>query len=491
MTGKLPEPYWPLWERLGPETMTPYTWSTRQLLQATDGSLLSGSEHAVFGGIGIDSRTIAAGQLFVAIVGETHDGHRFVNDVLDRGAAGVLVDVDKATSSSIDLMKDKGIVCVAVTDTTRALGDLARFNRNRGELKVLGITGSNGKTSTRVLMDLVISQGVETLSTAGNLNNHIGLPLTLFRLSPSHQAAVLEMGMNHPGEIETLGKICEPDIGVITNVGPAHLEGLGSLENIAQAKGELLHTLRADGTAILNLDDPLVAGLADAVDQAVVFFGQNREAQVRAEAVVLIEGKTSFTLATPFGSIPVTLQTPARVMVSNALAAAAAGVVMGIPLSGIKSGLESFSPGAGRMGIRHLNRQLCLVDDTYNANPSSMIAAIETLPRMCEGRRMIAVLGDMLELGPQSAALHKKVGQAVGKARIDLLFATGHFAAEVTAGAMDRGMKSNRIFKGTKEAIIEQLNLVLQPEDLILIKGSRGMAMEAVVEGVCRWAARE
>lgn len=468
--------------------MTPFPWSTREVLQATGGSLLFSSAPAVFNRIGIDSRKIETDQLFVAIVGETHDGHQFVAEVLDRGAAGIVVEAEKTASLPLERIKAKRLACIAVTDTTRALGDLARFNRNRGALKVVAVTGSNGKTSTRTLLDLVVSQGYETLSTSGNLNNHIGLPLTLLRLSPSHRAAVLEMGMNHPGEIEYLGRICEPDIGIITNVGPAHLEGLGSLENIARAKGELLHTLRVDGTALLNLDDPLVAGLVDAIDQEVVFFGQNPEAQVRAEQLSLTDGKTTFTLITPSGRIHVALSTPARVMVSNALAAAAAGVQMGIPLPAIKSGLESFSPAEGRMGIRSLNRNLCLVDDTYNANPSSMKAAIETLSLMREGRRTILVLGDMLELGPQSSVLHKQIGRTAGKARIDLLFATGRFATDVADGAMDGEMNADGIYTGTKEALIETLNQKLQPNDLVLVKGSRGMAMETVVEAICRWA---
>lgn len=468
--------------------MTPYRWSATQVMQATGGSLLCGGRSADYGGVGIDSRTIAADQLFVAIAGDAHDGHRFVADVLDRGVKGVVVEAAKTAALPVDRMNGEGVDCVVVPDTTKALADLARFNRNRGDLTVLAVTGSNGKTSTRVLMSHVISKALATLSTCGNLNNHIGLPLTLLRLSPSHRAAVLEMGMNHAGEIDTLGRICEPDIGIINNVGPAHLEGLGSLENIARAKGELLHTLRAGGTAILNLDDPLVAHLATTVDHTILFFGESPKAMIRAENVASSDAETTFTLITPSGRIPVTLPTPARVMVSNALAAAAAGVVMGLSLPRIKAGLESFVPAAGRMGIRTLNRELCLVDDTYNANPASMVSAIKTLSRMGNDRRTIAVLGDMLELGPRSAALHRDVGQAVGTSRIDRLYVTGRFAADVAEGALKQKMTHDRIFMGSKEAIVEQLNRVLQPKDLILVKGSRGMAMETVVAAIVQWA---
>jgi UDP-N-acetylmuramoyl-tripeptide--D-alanyl-D-alanine ligase len=337
-------------------------------------------------------------------------------------------------------------------------------------------------------MDQVLSGTFTTLSTSGNLNNHIGLPLTLFRLAPGHKAAVLELGMNHAGEITLLGRICEPDVGVITNVGPAHLEGLGTIENVARAKGELLATIRPGGTAILNADDPRVAALADSVDCPVIFFGSAGAAQVRADDIHLTEAGMAFTLVTPSGRMPVTLATPARVMVSNALAAAAAGEVMGVPLDCIQAGLKAFCPQAGRMGIRALAGDIRLVDDTYNANPDSMAAAIETQARMRRNRRTIAVLGDMLELGPQSADLHRDVGRAVGDARLDRLYVAGNFAAAVADGAMDRQMAASRIFCGTKAGIIERLNTDLQAGDLILVKGSRGMAMEAVVAAIVSWA---
>jgi len=470
--------------------MKPFGWTPEQLLTATGGTLISGSVDMAFAGIGIDSRDIDPDHLFVAIAGESHDGHRFVTDVLERGIKGVVVADGQVGNMPMARMAADGIACIAVADTTRALGELARFNRNRGSLKVLAITGSNGKTSTRMLMDPVISKTFSTLSTSGNLNNHIGLPLTLLRLAPGHHAAVLELGMNHAGEITRLGRICEPDVGVITNVGPAHLEGLGTIENVARAKGELLHTIRPGGSAILNADDPRVAALADSVDRPVVYFGSTDRAQVRSEDIHPTEAGLAFTLVTPSGRIPVTLATPLRVMVSNALAAAAAGEVMGVPLDFIKAGLEAFRAQAGRMDIRVLGGDIRLLDDTYNANPGSMASAIETLASMHGRRRAIVVLGDMLELGAQSAALHRKIGRAAGDAHIDQLYVAGNFASAVADGAMDRQMKADRIFCGTKQAIIEQLNHQLQDGDMILVKGSRGMAMEQVVMAIVDWAGR-
>jgi UDP-N-acetylmuramoyl-tripeptide--D-alanyl-D-alanine ligase len=275
---------------------------------------------------------------------------------------------------------------------------------------------------------------------------------------------------------------------VITNVGPAHLEGLGTMENVARAKGELLHTIRSGGTAILNADDSRVAALAGTVDRAVIFFGSDPRAHVRADHIRLTAAGMAFTLTTPSGSIPITLATPARVMVFNALAAAAAGDALDVPMEMIKAGLESFSPRNGRMGIRRLGRDIRLVDDTYNANPSSMAAAIETLAQMRGNCRTIVVLGDMLELGPQSTALHREIGRTVGDTRVDRLYVAGNFASAVADGALDRQMTADRIFTGTKDAIIDRLNHELQPGDLILVKGSRGMAMEQVADAISRWA---
>ncbi len=468
--------------------MTPYRWTIQEALQATGGTLVAGPEQRTFASVGIDSRTIATGQLFVAIAGDTHDGHRFVADVLAQGVQGFVVAGSQTDGLPLDRMKAAGVTCIAVDDTVQALGGLARFNRNREDLTVLAVTGSNGKTSTRRLMEHVVSKQLRALSTRGNFNNHIGLPLTLLQLAPEHQAAVLELGMNHAGEITHLGTICEPDVGIITNVAPAHLEGLGTIENVAAAKGELLDTLRPGGTAILNADDVRVAGLADATDRPVLFFGSGRKAHVRAQDVRATPTGLVFSLIVPSGQTIVHLATPSAVMVSNALAAAAAGEVLGIPLDQIKAGLEAFVPEAGRMGIRRLGRGICLLDDTYNANPGSMAAAIETLASLPAHGRKIAVLGDMLELGSQSERLHHEIGQTVGRAGVDRLYAAGRFAPALAEGARQRQMAADQVFTGTKDAIIEQLNEQLQAGDLILVKGSRGMTMETVVAAIAHWA---
>ncbi|BBO91633.1 UDP-N-acetylmuramoyl-tripeptide--D-alanyl-D-alanine ligase [Desulfosarcina ovata] len=468
--------------------MTHQKWTIDAIMTATGGRLVCGSPQQDFAGIAIDSRTITEDQLFVAIAGDSHDGHRFVGDVLDRGVRGLLVAESQADRLPMDRMIKGRIACVSVADTTLGLGALARFNRRRINPRVVAVTGSNGKTSTRMLMELVIGQSFVTLATSGNLNNHIGLPLTLFRLAANHEAAILELGMNHVGEIAYLGGICEPDLGVITNVGPAHLEGLGSIDNVARAKGELLATIRTGGTAILNADDPRVAALGEGLDRDVVYFGIDRRAAVRAEDIRMTAAGVAFTLVTPAGRIPVTLATPARVMVANALAAAAAGDILGVPLERIRMGLERFVPQVGRMGIRSLAHDIRVVDDTYNANPASMTAAIATLDHMRGDRRTIAVLGDMLELGSQAEERHRRIGETVGEHHIDWLFVTGDYADAVAEGAIAKAMPASRIYRGSKADVSGALCRQLADGDLILVKGSRGMAMETVVTAICRQA---
>ncbi len=468
--------------------MTPYDWTLEQVLDATGGTLITGTDREHFDGIGIDSRTIEAAWLFVAIVGESHDAHDFVGEVIDRGAGGIVAEHARLDRLPMERIKKDRVALVAVANTTEALGGLARFNRRRAPLTVVAVTGSNGKTSTRRLMAHVMAADSETLSTRGNLNNHIGLPLTLLRLAPYQRTAVVELGMNHAGEITRLGRICEPDVGVITNVGPAHLEGLGSMDNVAHAKGELLHTLRPGGTAVLNADDDRVTVLAEGLDCRVIYFGKTKRAQVRAEHIRLGDAGMAFDLITPVGCSPIMLATPARVMVFNALAAAAAGVALGVSVDRIKAGLEAFTPSAGRMGMGQPGRGLRVMDDTYNANPASMAAAIDTLAAMRGEGRRLAVLGDMLELGSESERLHREVGAMVGRSGIDRLYATGRFAAHVVQGAMEAGMPATAIVRGPKEELTDRLSREIADGDAILVKGSRGMAMETVVAEIEQWA---
>ncbi len=462
-------------------------WTAEIVARATGGHLVSGSPDQGFDGIGTDSRTIEPGRLFVALQGERFDAHRFLDQVVAGGVRGLVVAASHDLGSRIDDFIARGVACVAVEDTTRALGALAGHQRRQAKIPVVAITGSNGKTTTRRMTARVMGRRYETLATRGNFNNEIGLPLTLFQLTPRHQAAVLELGMNHPGEIDRLGAICKPTIGVITNVGPVHLEFLHDVANVGRAKGELLAHIAPDGHAVLNCDDPLVAGLADRAPCPVTFFGLAAHGHVRAEAVESTAGGVAFDLRLPGETTRVRLQTPARFMVHNALAAAAVGHLAGLGAGEIKAGLEAFTAGSGRLTVVRTPAGLNIIDDTYNANPVSMEAAIETFGRHRPEGGGYVVLGDMLELGAAADELHRSVGRCVGRVRPAMLYAYGPYGPRVAAGAADRGMTADTLFVGEKEDIVRDLVSRLQPGDWILVKGSRGMAMETVVQALSAW----
>ena len=465
----------------------PIPWTVEEIIEATQGELLCGDLRRPFSGVSIDSRNISADEVFVAISGEVHDGHEFTSTIADQGVRGLIISSHKASQLPIAAWETNSIACIAVEDTTRALGDMAAFNRLRSSVGVAGITGSNGKTTTRRMATTVIDQQYDTLTAVGNFNNEIGLPLTLLGLSTDHQWAILELGTNNPGEIARLAEICSPDIGVLTNIGPAHLEGLGSIEGVMQEKGDLLKSLGPGGKAILNADDPRVIQLASKTKAEVILYGLSREATIRAEDVKETRHKISFTLIFAGESISVHLNTPGRFMVSNALAAAAMGHQIGLSCETVKTGLEAFKPVSGRMNIKQMPGGIHLIDDTYNANPESMKAAFATLKTMRAGARGVVVIGDMLELGAQAQTLHRKVGAHAARSTISRLYAYGEFAAEVTVGAQDEGMQPQDTFEGTHDEIVEDLKNWLQPGDWLLVKGSRGMAMEKVVRKLEEW----
>jgi UDP-N-acetylmuramoyl-tripeptide--D-alanyl-D-alanine ligase len=466
----------------------PIPWKTAEILEATGGDLLCGDNNSPFAGISIDSRTIAADDLFVAIKGDVHDGHSFASDVIEHGVGGLIINQEQAHGQPGRLCQKKGIVCITVSDTTKALGDLAAFQRQRSNAAVVAITGSNGKTTTRTMTAAVVAQCYNTLSTVGNLNNEIGLPLTLLNLNPDHQWAVVELGMNRPGEIERLGEICSPDIGLITNIGPAHLEGLGSIDAVMEAKGELLNKIKPGGTAVLNADDLRLMQLASKTSSRNLLFGLSENAQVRGNSMRPKGLGLSFTLRLPAESITIDLATPGSFMVSNALAAAAVGHLLGAGAADIKAGLEGFQPVKGRLNLYQTPNGINIIDDTYNANPDSMGAAIATLRSLKEGRRGALMIGDMLELGNHSEALHRQIGGLAASSGISRIYSTGKFAEAVAAGARDEGMDSGNIMIGSKDEIFKSITGWLEPGDWILVKGSRSMAMETIVAQLLDWA---
>jgi UDP-N-acetylmuramoyl-tripeptide--D-alanyl-D-alanine ligase len=463
-------------------------WSVKDILTATDGRFLYGGSVQSFRGIGIDSRTIDPGALFVAIQGEKHDAHGFISQVVSKGVKGLVIQNQTDQPMHHDQWKAKGVACITVADTTRALGALAAFARQQMDIPVVAITGSNGKTSTRQLTAAVMAKQYSTLATEGNLNNEIGLPLTLFKLDRNHEAAVLELGINHFAEMNRLGAICKPTIGMITNVGPAHLEFLGSLEGVAKAKGELLAHIDPKGYAVLNKDDTHVAALASQAGCPVVFFGTSSQADIRAESIAETVGGFAFDLVLPGVRIPVKLRTPGRFMVMNALAAAAAGHLSGVDAQQIKQGLESFKSVRGRVQVVETAVGVKIIDDTYNANPASMVAAMEVLSAIRKNDRCFMVFGDMLELGDQADQMHRQVGAAAAKVGAVKVYAYGDSAQALISGAGKGGMAEKQLMTGSKEKIAADLISHLRPNDWVLVKGSRGMAMETVVEAISNWA---
>lgn len=463
-------------------------WTVADIVQATQGRLLYGDPRQRFAGVGTDSRHIPDNYLFVALRGENHDGHAFVGQVADRGVRGLVVQENPSVPLNHGYLQARGVASVAVADTTAALGALAACQRQKFQIPVVAITGSNGKTTTRQMTALVMARHYTTLSTQGNLNNEIGLPLTLFNLSPEHQAAVLELGMNHAGEISRLAAICRPTIGVITNVAPAHLEFLGSIEGVARAKGELLAHIEARGAVALNGDDPHVAALASQARCKVLFFGARTDADVRAEAIGQGAGGVAFDLVLPGARAKVQLQTAGQFMVSNALAAAAAGHLAGLDASEIKAGLEDFTAVKGRLNVATLANGVHLIDDTYNANPASMTAAFQTLSALRGDAAGFIVLGDMLELGEHASALHRQVGETAARSGARKLYLFGPHAGDGAEGARTGGLGPEAVYAGSREAIAAELIRHLQPGDWVLVKGSRGMAMESVVEAIRAWA---
>lgn len=444
--------------------------SLQQIAAMVGGQLLPPGAPETVSGISTDSRTVGTGELFVPLRGERFDGHDFLAEAAARGAAACL---------SEEVLAGFPVPVVQVRDTLAALGDLAGALRRDFAGPVVAITGSSGKTTTKEMLAAILALTGPGLKTAGNFNNLVGLPLTLFGLEAEHRWAALEMGMSARREIARLAEIAAPDVGVITNVGPAHLETLQGLDGVARAKGELFVALKKGATAIINADDERVARLPVANGVRRMLFGTCPEAQVRGEAVV-VEGETvRFRLVTEAGTWPVTLPVAGRHNVANALAAAGAALALGVAPELIVRGLEGFRPVPGRLEVRREGEML-FIEDSYNANPLSMRVALEALDELAAGGRRIAVLGDMLELGESAAGYHREAGW-LAAAHADYLLLLGEMSAHTAAGAREHGMAGARIRLFTTHGeVAAALRKLLQAGDRVLFKGSRGMQMDKV-----------
>lgn len=432
-------------------------------------------------GVVIDSRQVGSGYLFVAIPGEKVDGHKFIPDVFAKGAAAVL---------SEQQLEDPAGPYILVESTTKALRDLAEYYRKSLDIKVVGITGSVGKTSTKEMIASVLSEKYKVLKTEGNYNNEIGLPLTIFKIRAEHEVAVLEMGISEFGEMHRLATMANPDICVITNIGLCHLENLKTRDGILKAKTESFAHLKKDGIAILNGDDDKLSTIRQVGDKEPVFYGMEEKMEYREDAKksVYATGVENLGLYgmqarihTPEGERDVRIPIPGEHNVYNALAATAVGLSLGLSLDQISSGILKAKTIGGRTNLLNTG-SMTVIDDCYNANPVSMKASIDVLAT-AEGRK-IAVLGDMGELGENEKKLHYEVGEYLAKKEIDVLFCAGELSEEIAKAAQKESKTCEVYYFKTRDALLEQLLPFLKKGDTVLVKASHFMKYPEIVKAL-------
>jgi UDP-N-acetylmuramoyl-tripeptide--D-alanyl-D-alanine ligase len=444
-----------------------------EIARLAGGSLTAGDGTVQISNVSTDSRTLKAGDLFVALRGDNFDGHRFVESAAKAGAAGAIVD------SNWKGAVPKRFVLIRTSDTLQAYQELAANYRKSLTLKVVAITGSNGKTSTKDFTAAVLARGFQVTKTEGNFNNHVGLPRTVLEATSHHELAVWEIGMNHPGEIAGLAKLAAPDVGIITNIGVAHIEFMGSREAIAKEKGALAEAIAANGTVILNADDPFSESIADRTPARVVFAGTAR-GTVRAIEIRQTADGSEFTILEGAHRCRAQLPVPGLHMVQNSLLALAAGRVFGLSLEDCAAGLAATPLTKARSQIRDIYG-VQFLDDSYNANPDSMKAALRTLVELDADGKRVAVLGEMRELGDESQRAHSEVGETAAALKIDHLIAIGTVAAAIADAAKRAGLREAAVVGSTSEAAL-LLNEITTPGDLVLIKGSRAARTEEVIE---------
>ncbi len=448
--------------------------TVRDLLRATHGALVAGDLAVAVSGVSIDSRTLAVGDAFFAIRGHSLDGHRYLADAAGRGAACFVVHaLPDDVPSTVPL--------VMVDDTTKALGRLAAWYRGRYTIPVVAVTGSNGKTTTKEMIAAVLATTWSTHRPEGSFNNQWGLPLTLLAVKPEHEAIVVELGANQPGEIAALAAIARPTVGVVTTVAAVHTEFFGSLDGVRDEKAALVRALGADGHAVLNADDARVAGMASETAASVVTYGRAKRARVRAVGdVAEDEHGLRFTIELDGRRQPVRLAFAGRHNVGNALAAAGVGVALGLPLETIARGLEAARPAKGRCIWRHAGG-VSVLDDTYNANPVSVAAALETVLAHRAGRRLVVVLADMLELGAVAEDAHREVGRHVGRLAPDVFIGVGPHMALAVEEARGAGVV-HAYHATTFEDTMAEVGKRVEPGDVVLVKGSRGIQTDQVID---------
>ncbi len=459
--------------------------AAEEIAAAVKGQIIQGDPGTPFAGFNSDSRTVQRGEVFWALKGDRFDGHDFVLKAALQGATGVVVQKGFRVSRE-DL---SSTVVITVDDTLRALGDLAGWWRGQHMVKVAAITGSSGKTTAKEMTAAILRMGHRTLKNQGNHNNLIGLPATLLKLEAFHRRAVLEMGMNHRGEIARLTEIANPDAAVILNVGMAHLEGLGSIDGVAEAKTEIIAESAPETRIILNGDDGVLMRHGARFKREFITFGLKEGNHVQGTQIKPMgSGGISFDLAYKGSSRSIQLNVSGIHNVKNALAAAAIGLCLDEPLEHIAKGLAAFEGVKGRFQSIPLGKEILLIDDSYNANPSAFKAALHSaLPMVPKEGRFIVALGDMLELGETAVSAHREAGGRVAEMDVSWFFVMGSYAEEMRKGAMARGMSSNHIrVAKTHDELTEAIIQRIEPGDVILLKGSRKMQFERVSEGLKR-----
>ncbi len=419
-----------------------------------------------------DSRKVDDKTLFLAIKGERLDGHDFIPQCFDAGVAACL--------SEKPIAPQEGSVVLVVEDVRKALLELAKYYRDQFDIPFVGITGSVGKTTTKDMVRSVLAQKYNVLATEGNYNNEIGVPLTLFRLEDEHEVAIIEMGMNHLGEIHDLSEVVQPDIGLISNIGVAHIEHLGTRTGILQAKCEMLDNMKDEGVVVLNVDNDMLSSLEGKLPQKVRWFGVEDQRDIYADELELLGMEaTKCKIHTEIGCVEVVVPIPGVHMVSNALSGAAIALELGLSLAEIKEGIESFVPTENRMDVIRLEKGMTILNDVYNANPVSVKASLDILQNAKD--RKVAILGFMGELGEYAPEMHKEVGAYAAKVGVDLLCFVGECGEYIKEGALEGGLSNVHLYLSQEEFWEEGMDK-LEDTDTILVKGSRSMALEKTVE---------
>ncbi len=449
--------------------------TVKDIINVTKGKLIYGNENEICENFSRNTKEVKQGDIYIGFKGEIYDGGVFYEEAFSNGAKGCIIN----EIEGLKLKKVENKFIIQVEDTVKAIGQIARYKREKYNIPVIAVTGSVGKTSTKDIIASVVSQKYKTLKTQANLNNHIGMPLTILSLK-DHEALVVEMGMNHFGELSYLTNIAKPTIAVITNVGTAHIGNLGSRENILKAKLEILEGLPKDGVVIINNDNDLLhKWQLENKKYNVITYGINNNSKYVAKEIKYTTTGSEYQLN---GKESIKVPVVGEAFVYNSLAAISVGELLNIPIEKIQVGIKNFELTKMRLDVQKSSKGYTIINDCYNANYDSMKSAIEYL-NSSKGNRKIAVLGDMLELGEFSQELHKKVGEEVAKNKIDILITVGKEANNIAETAKKNGINTTYMFENNQKAITK-LKEILEPKDVVLVKASNSMNFKEIVSNI-------